>query len=292
MKVLITGCTGYLGSFLASHLSAHQAFDVELLGVARRDAVARTDYPYQSLDISNEAEVAALVDHHKPDVILHTAALNPGADESAMDAVNYLGALHIAKAAKQHACRLVAMSSDVVHNGIDAPFADDAKPTPLAENPYSVSKARGELAMLEHYPQAVVIRTSLIYGLASMDRGTEVFVERLRRGEGLTLYADVLRQPVCIEALTECICQLAFVHTEVSGTINVVGDDVLSRAEFARLLLGWWQVETHGLVNEVNAAGQPGLPVDLRMQTALARRLGLPTPGVKEVMAAGKKKCL
>ena len=83
------------------------------------------------------------------------------------------------------------------------------------------------------------------------------------------------------------LCQacLALVDSDFAGPIHVGGDDALSRAEYARKLFAWWQVDCTDRVLEVPAAN-PVRPRDCRLDTTLARRiLSVPLPGVDAVLA-------
>ncbi|MEZ5230178.1 MAG: sugar nucleotide-binding protein, partial [Acidimicrobiales bacterium] len=197
------------------------------------------------------------------------------------------GASAVAGVCARHGARLVHVSSDIVHGGdlaADATgYADDAEPSPI--NPYGRSKAVGERLVLDALPAAAVVRTSLIYGIERVDRGTAGFIERLERGERLSLWGDAIRQPVWIDALSSALLDLALVHTNVTGTLNVAGDEAMSRADFARRLLAHWGVDASGRIDITRAADLEGQPLDLRLDLRLARTLGLPVPGVGEVLA-------
>ena len=277
-KILVTGASGYL---------AHRLLPIagrfgEVIGVARRRESVLADVQSESLDITDRCAVDALVKKIQPDIILHTAASNPGVEESVMDAVNHLGSAYIATAAKTLGSRLVVVSTESVHNGLQAPYSDSAVADPV--NTYGRTKALGEQAVMHDYPEAAIVRTSLIYGLEQMDRGTRGFVDRLERGEPLVLFDDVIRQPVWVDSLAEAICALAVTHTAISGLLNVVGSQALSRAEFARLMLSHWGVVAEGKISEKSGAGIAGLPLDLRSDCARARALGYALPGVSEVL--------
>ncbi len=139
--------------------------------------------------------------------------------------------------------------------------------------------------MLEADPGAIVVRTSLIYGVEQIDRGTRGFIERLERGERLGLWGDAIRQPTWIEALAEGLLDLAFDQVGEVGTLNLAGGESLSRAAFARRLLRYWGVDADDRIDETRAADLVGQPLDLRLELTRARALGLAVPGVSEVLA-------
>ena len=277
-KILVTGASGYLAHRLLP-LAAQYG---EVIGVARRRESVLADVQAEVLDITDRNAVDLLVRKIKPDIILHAAASNPGVEESVMDAVNHLGSAYIAEAAKFQRSRLVVVSTESVHNGQQAPYADSAIADPV--NNYGQTKALGEQAVMRTYPKAAIVRTSLIYGLELMDRGTRGFVDRLERGEPLVLFNDVIRQPVWVDSLAEAICALAITHTRISGLLNVVGAQALSRAAFARLMLAHWGIDAEDRISEISGAGIEGLPMDLTSDCARAQSLGFAMPGVTEVL--------
>jgi dTDP-4-dehydrorhamnose reductase len=234
------------------------------------------------LNLANRAGVLDFVTELKPEVIIHTAAINPGSQDQTMMPINAGGSRYVAEAAVAIGARLIHLSSDLLHDGKNSPYDDDTSPTPL--NLYGRSKAAAEAAVAEVDPQAVIVRTSLIYGLQLMDRGTTGFVKRLNTGEPLTLFSDVIRQPIWVESLVVALLKLADI--DFSGRLNVVGSQPITREEFGRCMLAWWQVDTRGLLRSGRAADiSDTIPLDVRLSTSKAEQLLQMTfPGVAEVL--------
>jgi dTDP-4-dehydrorhamnose reductase len=280
-RLLITGGSGYLGRHLCARAVAR--FDVTATYHTHSGPLPAGQAV--QLDLTNREAVFALVERFKPQAILHTAAINPGqGDDALMEQVNTVGSGHVAQAAAAVGARLVHVSTDVVHNGRTAPYADDAPPQPL--NAYGRSKAAAEAAVQAAHPGAAIVRTSLIYGLDEMDRGTAGFVERLKLGESLVLFADVLRQPVWVDTLSEALLKLATL--DFAGILNVAGRQVLTREEFGRRMLAFWHVDAPperlhaGRATAISAA----TPLDLRLHVRRAEQLlQMPFPGVDDVLA-------
>jgi dTDP-4-dehydrorhamnose reductase len=279
--LLITGGSGYLGR----HLTARAAETFNIY-------TTYSTHPYQikaghplPLNLANRDEVLELITNLAPQAIIHTAAINPGGSEEGMMQVNAEGSRYVAEGAVGVGARLIHLSSDVVHSGRNAPYDDEAPPSPL--NIYGRSKAVAEAAVAEVAPQAAIIRPSLIYGLDEMDRGTAGFVERLESGQPLVLFNDVIRQPVWVESLVEALLKL--IKVNFGGVLNVVGRQPLTREEFARRMLDWWQIDHRGLLQSGRAADISGtIPLDLRMSVAKAERLlNMAFPGVDEVLSRG-----
>jgi dTDP-4-dehydrorhamnose reductase len=277
---LITGATGYLGRRLVREAATRG----RVYAASRRPAPAAAPGIPVELDVSDRADVRRVVKKLRPTVIIHAAALNPGqGDDVSMWEVNAGGSAHVAEGAHQAGSRLVAVSTDVVHDGRHGPYADDAAANPI--NHYGRSKAAGESAILTEAPEAAVVRTSLMYGLDEMDRGTASFAERVNRREPQALFSDVLRNPIRVDTLAEAIVKLA--ETTYSGTLNVAGRQALSREAFGRRMLLHWGVDAEDLIQSCRAADvSESIPLDLRLVVERAERLlRMDLDGVDTVVA-------
>ena len=277
--LLITGGSGYLGRHLAR--TATGSYKLYTTYHTRPDQIT-AGQPIQ-MDITDRQAVLNCITALKPEAIIHTAAGNPGVDEQKMMDINANGSLYVAEGAVAVEARLVHISTDVVHNGQKAPYADETPPTPL--NIYGRSKAQAEANVANINPKATIVRTSLIYGLDEIDNGTRSFVKRLERGERLDLFSDVIRQPVWIETLTKALLKLS--EMRWAGLLNVVGRQVITREEFGRRMLAYWQIDTGDLLGSGRAADvSPTIPRDLRMSIEKGQDLlQMSFLGVDEVLA-------
>lgn len=282
--ILITGGSGYLGRHLRA--KASKTYTVFATYRAHPHDI-KAGEPVQ-LDLTSREAVLKVVRDLVPQAIIHTAAINPGqGDEYMMRQVNIEGSRYVAEAAVAVGACLVHVSTDVVHDGRHAPYADDTPPSPL--NAYGRSKAAAERVVAEIDPQVAIVRTSLIYGLAEMDRGTAGFVERLNKGDLLVLFNDVIRQPVWVENLAEALLKLT--ETDFAGILNVAGRQAMTREEFGRRMLDWWQIDSGNSLSSGRAADiSDTIPLDLRMSVTKAEQLlQMELLGVDEVLALGSK---
>lgn len=285
--LLITGGSGYLGRHLTA--KAVDSFQVYTTYTRHPDQIKAGQA--MPLVLTRRDDVLRLVGDLSPQAIIHAAAVNPGqGDDETMRQVNALGSRYVAEAAVAVGARLVHVSSDMVHDGKNAPYTDDAPPSPLSG--YGRSKAEAEAAVAEIDPTAAIVRTSLIYGLAEMDRGTEGFVARLRAGQPLVLFSDSIRQPVWVESLAGALLKLATEKADFAGLLNVAGRQVLSREEFGRRMLQWWRIDPGDLLQSGRAAEVSAtIPLDLRLSVSKAEQiLQMRLPGVDEVLAQGVAK--
>jgi len=273
-RLLITGGSGYLGRHLARRAAgdwrgawAYTTHSCDPLGLPQGVA----------LDVRDGAAVARLVAAFAPDAIIHTAGSNTTPD---MTAVIVEGTRHVVAAAAVAGARLIHLSSDAIFDGTAAPYDETARPAPLHD--YGRAKAAAE-ALVAGYPNAVIVRTSLIYGLAEMDNGTAWMAAALRAGQPVTLFTNQWRNPVWVETLAGACLEL--VDSAYRGVLNVAGRQAMSRAAFGLRLLDWWAVaERATLTLGPDESGR--WPLDCRLDVSRAERvLATPLVGVDEVLS-------
>lgn len=178
-KILITGSSGFLGSRLAYYF---------------RDKYELLLPTHAELNISREEAVKAYMEEHRPDVVIHCAALSntwyceQHPDES--HRVNVQGTVRIAKACKLTGAKLVFMSSDQVYNGTPAlgPLKEEEVLQPV--NVYGQHKLECEQRAQWNLPESVGLRLTWMYDLptSSMKLNPNILVN-LRKAcdEGATI---------------------------------------------------------------------------------------------------------
>ncbi len=234
MTLHVTGASGFLGRELLRRAPAASGARVEI-----RDAAA----------------VRAAFERLRPDVVIHTAYRQEGADawETTVE-----GAENVARAARDLGARLLHLSTDVVFDGRKgSPYVEEDEPSPVTE--YGRAKAESEARIRAVHPEALVVRTSLIVGGPGHEPSKH---ELAALDPAKVFYEDEVRCPIQVGDLADALLEL--VALDVSGVVHVAGADALSRADLAELVAG----------RPVRRSpSPPGRPLDCSLDSSRARAL-------------------
>ncbi len=162
-KVLITGATGFAGSFLAEHIVKDPQSKVYGTYVSDKSlenvAAIQDSASFHKVDLTVEQEVTALIEGIRPDAVYHLAAL-PSPAESLDNPTGYLtnniGAeVNLLEALKNTGLSetkvLVVASAEVygMAEEKDLPLSEEAPFRPV--NPYAVSKIAQDFLGLQYF---------------------------------------------------------------------------------------------------------------------------------------------
>ncbi|HEX8769254.1 MAG TPA: dTDP-4-dehydrorhamnose reductase [Acidimicrobiales bacterium] len=148
MRVLITGAGGQLGRELVEAFRGH-----DTIGCER-----------EVLDVTDRDQVLQVVDHIRPDAIVHAAAWTDvdgcETDPDRALEVNALGTRYLATAARMVDARICYVSTDYVFDGrAGRPYSEWDQPNPVSS--YGRSKLGGER---ELSAADTIVRTSWVCG--------------------------------------------------------------------------------------------------------------------------------
>ena len=124
-------------------------------------AIARPE-----LDLSDAGSIDRIVNAYLPRAIVNAAAYT-FVDKAELEPdlafkINRDGAAHLARVAARLRIPFIHVSTDYVFDGSKpTPYQEDDRPSPLGV--YGRSKRDGEIAVLDSYPAAVILRTSWVY---------------------------------------------------------------------------------------------------------------------------------
>jgi dTDP-4-dehydrorhamnose reductase len=206
VRILITGANGQLGCDLQRTLASHE--------------LILMDFPTFDLTKSScEEQVASA----QPDLVIHAAAYTDvdraeHQPDLAM-AVNAQGAEWVARGAARAKARLISISTDYVFDGAKrTPYLENDPPNPLSA--YGKSKLEGERRALAHCPNALVVRTSWLYGTHGKN-----FVKTMMRmateQPELRVVADQRGCPTHAADLTQALAQM--IRVDIRGIVHATG---------------------------------------------------------------------
>jgi len=144
--------------------------------------------------------------------------------------INAYGPQAAAQAAHDCGAAFVYFSTDYIFDGCDGPYTESDEPAPLSV--YGRSKLAGEEAVRKAHPDALIVRTTGVYG---PDQHEKNFLYGLRRnllsGQTFRVASDQYSTPTYNADLAAAT--VALLDLGVSGIFNVAGPNVLSRHQFA-----------------------------------------------------------
>jgi dTDP-4-dehydrorhamnose reductase len=198
---------------------------------ANRYSVCPTD-KYQTLDITDEQNIQAVLESYQPTHVIHTAAMT-NVDQcelqpEACDLVNRQAVFMLAKYCQRHQIHLQLLSTDFVFDGQDGPYAETDAPNPLSV--YARSKVEAEkILQATEGLRFSIVRTIIVYGQGEQLSRSNLILwakEALQKGNPLQIVNDQFRAPTWADDLAwACvrICELS-----QDGIFHIAGPEVLS----------------------------------------------------------------
>lgn len=206
-KIIVTGANGQVG---------------QCLQMATRD---KPEYEWifctsVELDITSEQSITDAFSGNAPAVVINLAAYTAvdKAEDEAEKAflINSLGVKLLSQACHNAGTILIHVSTDYVFDGKKTtPYFETDPTDPLTI--YGQSKLGGELEILQHCPNSVIIRTSWVYS----EFGNNFVKTMLKLGserESLTVVTDQIGNPTSAHDLAQIL--VTFAKKAVEKTVD------------------------------------------------------------------------
>lgn len=268
-EVLLTGATGRIGAVLRCK--------------SRSSVTAYSHTGSQgtrSIDLRSPASAEELI-RQGPDLVINCAALSSEgacrADPPSAFALNTLWPARLAAACSRAGAGLVHLSTDLVYSGAAPPYSELSAAVPLSL--YGWTKLLGDLLLQRRFPEALVARTSVVFG-PSPSKGL-TFSEAVLAGRIPAFYTDSWRNHTPVGWLATTLLRLA--DAGASGVMLVSARWEQSRSAFAEALLRHLGRDAEGLAT---AYRPEGVPETLALRPRLMEQvLGEQAPGLDRALA-------
>lgn len=228
MRALITGASGQLGqSLLMQEHNLH-----ELIAFSRAQ-----------LEITNADQLNAIIEESKPDVVINLAAYTAvdqaEANIDSAFAVNAGAVKNIAKITNHHQIPVIHLSTDYVFSGDkESPYVEADIPNPI--NVYGKSKLAGEIAIREHNPQHIIVRSSWVFSAIGKNF-LKTILRFTQEKKEISVVADQIGGPTCADDLASFLIVLLNQLNKFSdtdwGVYHYCGTPYVSWFEFAQEII-------------------------------------------------------
>ncbi len=301
-KVAVTGSNGFVGGNIANMLVAAGH---EVIGLVRSESTKTLPWKTKVTDLSSRTSIADATTGC--DAIVHSAIANDFnklQQNRAYAYDSFVGLTQrITHAANNNGAQIIYISTGWVMDGTGHMVAESDTGNPV--NFYGVLKSLGEQVIRDLAPDTGVIarvdgvmgiHQTLEVGPRTQDVGFGYFasalVADLKAGKTFTVFGGELVNKVTAPSLAaEIGAQVERIITrKAAGTFHLVGDDAISRMDYARLICDIFELDKL-LLREAEPPVEDQFPGKVPVDTSLSnlatkKALGLGATSLKDLLIA------
>jgi dTDP-4-dehydrorhamnose reductase len=271
MKLFLFGKNGQLGQELYKQ-SENLRFEV-------------VSFAREELDITNFKKVHELIRKHKPHVVINATAYHvvPECEKYPENAflVNATVVRNLAQICEAIGSKLVHFSTDYIFDGSKRkPYKEEDLPYPLQT--YGISKLAGEHFALAYSSQAVVIRSSGVYGGKQGSRSKKgnfaLNILKEKDKASIEVSSEQIVNPTYAADLARSTFELLKMKN-ISGIYHLANEGYCSWAEFTEEIMKLAGIKAR--VIPVDRSGQSGgarRPLFSALKNTRAAKLGIKLP--------------
>ncbi len=211
----LTGASGFLGRYLARELSS--SYKIRM--ISHHKVLVKGISEYNAGDLKDPSFLEKALKGCQ--VVVHCAAVTNAADPALWEVnVNYTRRL-VETAKRVGVKRFVYISTENV--------------TYHCKDPYTQSKEEAERVVLQHFPQALIMRPSLIFG-GEDKRYLGIFVKAIHSLPVVPVFprSSCTLQPIHVEDVSKLVYQ--GLKLDKKGIFTLVGSEPMSFAEVGKML--------------------------------------------------------
>jgi len=283
-KLLVTGASGFLGW----NICREEYKSWEIFGTVFTHPVKIKGVKIVQTDLTRYREFKKVFKEIGPDAVIHTAALSSPdycqQNKGATRKINVDAPVNIAGLCADAGIPFVFTSSDLVFDGLNAPYREDDPVCPV--NLYGEQKVRAEEGILKRCPGAAVCRMPLMFGDPGPAASSffQTMVTAFREGRELRLFEDEYRTPVSGKTAAKGL----FIAIEkVKGLLHLGGPERISRYNFGLLMMGVLGTRDARLIRcrQKDVTSAAPRPPDISLDSSRAFSAGYKPPQLKDQLA-------
>lgn len=248
-KILLTGATGMLGKHIFTLLEGNAEIDLYAVGRSAQPQIKN----YINADISNIAQLHAVLDDLKPECVIHCAAeTNVNLCETDKERVYSLHVLSSeAIASKTYISKSIYVSTDSVFDGQRGNYTETDLKNPL--NYYAKTKSLGEDMFLHGQHPAVIIRTNIIgYSTPFKSSLFEWAYQNLKQSNPVSGFTNIIFNPLYVKTLAEIVVNETVSKDANTGIYNFGTNGHISKYDFLNMMASAFDFQP-GLISPVVA---------------------------------------
>ena len=237
---LLLGGSGFLGSYFTKSLPAgsiintstsdeNQVLDGMIKKFGRFDSKASVLEFLQGIEFKNVINCIALAN-------IEACERNPGL--ATWLNVELPGV--VAGYCKSIGASMIHVSTDAVFDGLSQQRSESEPPAPVST--YGRTKLQGENRILQTLPDSLVARVNFFGHSRRKESLFDYFYSTMKSGQEVRAYGDVFFTPT-YAADTVCLI-LELAGKSCTGVFHVVGDERISKYEFARKISDIFELDS------------------------------------------------
>ena len=254
MKILVTGCLGFIGSYFVKYVLKHHE-DIDIVGLNRNSNQKnkkrlesvwndkRFNMYYADFakdDITDAFKYVDTVVHFGAKTFVDYSIRDP---KPFIDS-NIVGTYKILEEVRKSNTieHYFQVSTDEVYGSIlEGKYKEDARPNPT--NPYAATKMAADSLVLAYHNcysiNTIITRTENNYGeYQGAEKVFPVFVRSALRGDNLPVYGDGLHKRMWLYVEDHCSAIMHLLKHGKSGEIyHIAGEEELTNIELAKKIL-------------------------------------------------------
>jgi len=235
--ILVTGSNGFIGSLLVKELLQNSDRLIVGISVGESRVPSHLSFRYWNVDITNKAQIKQVFEKHKPQVVVHCAAISQvdisEKNSNLCNEVNVNATQFLVDESSKINARFIFISSDFVFDGRQQWITNHTKPNPISV--YGKSKLAAEEIVKSSIENWAIVRPVLVYGYSKSAARENIFtwvLDSLKNGKDINVVQDQIRTPTFVLDVVKLIKNI--IENSANGFFNIGGSEAISVLDFAK----------------------------------------------------------